>query len=107
MRALGKIVQRFENSSALSGRALPVFKPFGPSIIAGGAPRADGTWTMLPAETDEQQNTHGTWQVEQNQFFSTAATEPPQTSQYTIILITKRDFVFSDQTFVFYETRLR
>ena len=36
--------------------------------------RADGTWTMLPAETDEQQNTHGTWHVEQNQFFSTAAT---------------------------------
>src|SRR5215203_808095 len=60
MRALGKIVQRLENSSALSGRALRVFKPFGPSIIAGGAPRADGTWTMLPAETDEQQNSHGT-----------------------------------------------
>jgi len=47
------------------------------------------------------------WHVEQNQFFSTAATEPPQTSQHTIILITKKDFVFSDQTFVFYETRLR
>ncbi|HLN37997.1 MAG TPA: hypothetical protein VK337_09465 [Xanthobacteraceae bacterium] len=70
--------------------------------------RADGTWTLLPAEAGIL---HGTWHVEGNQYFDTAqytdttATEPPQTNQYTIILITKKDFVFTDQTHVFYETR--
>ena len=68
--------------------------------------RADGTWTMLPAEEDGVQSTHGRWRIEGNQFFQTAATEPPE-SQYTIILITRKDFVFSDQTHVFYETRLK
>jgi hypothetical protein len=43
---------------------------------------------------------------EGNQYFSTAATDPPET-RYTIILITKKDFVFTDQTHVFYETRLK
>jgi hypothetical protein len=66
--------------------------------------RADGTWTMLPADPDI---THGTWRIEGNQYFDTAATDPPETSQYTIILITKRDFVFADQEGVFYETRLK
>jgi hypothetical protein len=66
--------------------------------------RADGTWTMLPVEPDI---THGTWRIEGNQYFDTAAIEPPQTSQYTIILISKRDFVFTDQEIVFYETRLK
>ena len=66
--------------------------------------RADGTWTMLPIEKDI---THGRWRIEGNQYFDTAATEPPETSQYTIILITRKDFVFSDQTHVFYETRLK
>ena|SRR5882724_5541393 len=69
--------------------------------------RADGTWTMLPAEEDGVQSTHGSWRIEGNQFFNTAAIEPPETSQYTIILITKKDFVFTDQTHVFYETRLK
>ena len=64
--------------------------------------RADGTWTMLPVEPDI---THGTWRIEGNQYFDTAATDPPLKSQYTIILITKKDFVFTDQTNVFYETR--
>jgi hypothetical protein len=64
--------------------------------------RADGTWTMLPEEKDV---THGRWRIEGNQYFSTAATEPPETSQYTIILITKKDLVLTDQTGVFYETR--
>jgi hypothetical protein len=64
--------------------------------------KADGTWTMLPDEAD---NTHGTWRIEGNQYFDTAATNPPLNSQYTIILITKKDFVFTDQTNVFYETR--
>jgi len=69
--------------------------------------RADGTWTMLPAEEDGVQSTHGTWRIEGNQFFDTAAVDPTETSQYTIILITKKDFVFTDQTHVFYETRLK
>ena len=66
--------------------------------------RADGTWTMLPIEKDI---THGLWRIEGNQYIDAAATEPPETSQYTIILITRKDFVFSDQTHVFYETRLK
>jgi len=66
--------------------------------------RADGTWTMLPVEENV---THGRWRIEGNQYFDTAATDPPETSQYTIILITKKDFVFTDQTSVFYETRLK
>jgi hypothetical protein len=69
--------------------------------------RVDGTWTMLPAEVDGMRSTHGNWRIEGNQFFDTAATEPPKTSQYTIVLITGKNFVFSDQTYVFYETRLK
>jgi hypothetical protein len=66
--------------------------------------RPDGTWTMLPVEEGV---THGRWRIEGNQYFDTAATDPPETSQYTIILITRKDFVFTDQTRVFYETRLK
>jgi hypothetical protein len=64
--------------------------------------KADGTWTMLPIE---EEMTHGTWRIEGNQYFDTAATDPPLKSQYTLILISKKDFVFTDQTYVFYETR--
>jgi hypothetical protein len=64
--------------------------------------RADGTWTMLP---EEEGITHGTWRIEGNTYFDGAATDPPQTSQYTIVLISKRDFVFMDQKYIFYETR--
>ena len=66
--------------------------------------RADGTWTMLPVDPD---TTHGTWHIEGNQYFDTAALDPPETTQYTVILITKRDFVFTDKELVFYETRLQ
>jgi hypothetical protein len=66
--------------------------------------RADGTWTMLPAEPDI---THGTWRIDGNQYFDTAATDPPLASQYTIILISKTDFIFTDQEIVFYETRTK
>ena len=70
--------------------------------------RADGTWTMIPVEPDV---THGTWRIEGNQYFNTYidtdASHSPQTFQYTIILITKRDFIFTDQEAVFYETRLK
>jgi hypothetical protein len=49
--------------------------------------RGDGTWTMLPVEED---TTHGSWRIEGNQYFDTAAIKPTETSQYTIILITKK-----------------
>jgi hypothetical protein len=61
-------------------------------------------WTMLPVDPD---TTHGTWRIEGNQYLYTAATDPPETTQYTIILISKRDFVFTNQEIVFYETRLK
>jgi hypothetical protein len=64
--------------------------------------RADGTWTMLPAEAGA---TRGQWRVEGNQYFETFATDPPETHRYTIILMTKKDFVFADEKIVFYETR--
>ena len=64
--------------------------------------KADGTWTMLP---DEPDITHGDWHIEGNQYFSTAATDPPLKTQYTVILVTKKDFVFMDETYVFYEKR--
>ena len=66
--------------------------------------RADGTWTMYPVE---EGITHGDWRIEGNQYFDSAAADPQQTSQYTIILISKSDFVFADQAYVFYETRLK
>jgi hypothetical protein len=63
---------------------------------------------MIPVEPDV---THGTWRIEGNQYFNTYidtdASHSPQTFQYTIILITKRDFIFTDQEAVFYETRLK
>jgi hypothetical protein len=65
--------------------------------------RADGTWTMLPAD---EGTTHGTWRIEGNQYFDTNSLDT-QTGQYTIILITKNDLVFADKTGVFYEVRLR
>jgi hypothetical protein len=57
---------------------------------------------MVPIEPDI---TNGTWRIEGNQYFSTAATDPPLKTQYTVILISKKDFVFMDDTYVFYETR--
>jgi hypothetical protein len=72
--------------------------------------RADGTWTMIPIEPNIA---HGTWRIEGNLYsdtiqYSDTAVDPPEpSSQYTIILITKNDFVFADQTNVFYETRLK
>jgi hypothetical protein len=66
--------------------------------------RADGTWSMIPEEPDIA---HGTWRIEGNRYIDTHASDPPQATQYTIILITKRDFVFTDHEVVFYETRLK
>jgi hypothetical protein len=63
---------------------------------------------MMPEEANIL---HGTWRIESNQYFATAqysdttTTDPIDTSQSTIVLITKDDFVFMDQTNIFYETR--
>jgi hypothetical protein len=66
--------------------------------------RADGTWTMTPVEPEA---THGTWRIEGNRSFESVAADPPRSFEYTIILMTKRDFVFTDGEIVFYETRLK
>lgn len=64
--------------------------------------KKDGTWVMLP---EEPRVTHGKWRIEGNQYFDTAMVKPPQTTQYTIILLTKKYFIFTDNENVFYETR--
>src|SRR5215813_5203374 len=66
--------------------------------------RPDGTWTMLPVE---EGITHGRWRIEGNNYLDTAATDPSETSRYISILITRKDFVFADQTYVFSETRFK
>ena len=66
--------------------------------------KGDGSWTMLPAD---EGTTHGTWGIDGNQFFTTASIGPSDPAKYTIILITKKDFVIADQSSVFYETRLK
>jgi hypothetical protein len=70
--------------------------------------RADGTWTMLPDDpgTTHGETTHGTWRIEGNQFYSTAV-DPPKTTKGTIVLLTKRDFVFFDDKDIYYETRMK
>jgi hypothetical protein len=66
--------------------------------------RKDGTWTMLPADPG---TTHGTWHIEGNQCEERAIVQgaAPDTSKYKIILLTPKDFVFTDGTAVFYEVR--
>jgi len=46
------------------------------------------------------------WRIEGNQFFTTVSRGPSEPAKYTIILITKKDFVIADQSSVFYERRL-
>ncbi len=67
--------------------------------------RPDGTWSMLPIEAGDADSTHGTWRIEGNQCFE-AAGKPPTTSRYTILLLTDKDFAFTDGEVVFYRTRL-
>jgi hypothetical protein len=66
--------------------------------------RKDGTWTMLPADPE---TTHGTWKIEGNQYEERAIVQgsAPETSKYTIILLSPKDCVFTDGTMVFYEVR--
>jgi len=54
----------------------------------------------------DEGTTHGRWRIEGNQFFTTVSRGPSEPAKYTIILITKKDFVIADQSSVFYERRL-
>jgi hypothetical protein len=66
---------------------------------------ADGTWTMLPVDDN---TTNGTWRIEGNQDFEIANIMPDKDDPLTIILATKKDFVFADKDGdIFYETRLK
>jgi len=64
--------------------------------------KENGTWVMLPEEPGV---THGKWRIEGNHYFDIAMVKPPKTTQYTIILLTKKYFIFTDNENVFYETR--
>lgn len=65
--------------------------------------RADGTWTMLP---EEEGATSGRWRIEGNRFFNKADCESGDASAYTILLLTKDNFIFTDGKTVFYEERI-
>jgi len=65
--------------------------------------RSDGTWSMLP---EEEAATRGRWRIAGNQFFSNADIEPSGSGAYTILLLTKDDFIFTDGDTVFYEERI-
>ena len=62
--------------------------------------RGDGAWTMLPAD-------EGRRRIEGNPFVTTASIGASAPDQYTIILITNKDFVIADRSSVFYEKRLK
>ena len=64
--------------------------------------RADGTWSMLP---EEEGATRGRWRIAGNQFFSNADIEAEDSRTYTILLLTKDNFIFTDGDTVFYEER--
>lgn len=66
--------------------------------------RADGTWSMLP---EEEGTTRGRWHIKGNRFFSSADIEPDDSRAYTILLLTKDNFIFTDGETVFYEERIR
>ncbi len=66
--------------------------------------RADGSWTLLPAERGDL---HGRWHIAGNRLERTAGYGGPQTrAEYTIIMIGKKDLVFTDRETVFFEKRL-
>jgi hypothetical protein len=65
--------------------------------------RTDGTWSMLP---EEEGATRGRWHIKGNRFFSSADIEPGDIRTYTILLLTKDNFIFTDGKTVFYEERL-
>jgi len=65
--------------------------------------RKNGTWSMTPVEPDA---THGGWKIEGNQYFAGAlATAKSDMTKYTIILLTAKDFIFTDGKVVFFEKK--
>jgi hypothetical protein len=65
--------------------------------------RKNGTWSMTPVEPDA---THGKWRIEGNQYFAGAlAEEKADMTKYTIILLTAKDFIFTDGQVVFFEKK--
>jgi hypothetical protein len=64
--------------------------------------RADGTWSLLPAEPG---TTHGRWRIQGNQYFDTYGGFG-KTTRYTILLLDHDDFIFTDGETVFLESRL-
>ncbi|HSI14836.1 MAG TPA: hypothetical protein VK961_22475 [Chthoniobacter sp.] len=65
--------------------------------------RKNGTWSMTPVEPDA---TRGGWKIEGNQYFAGAmATKKADMTKYTIILLTAKDFIFTDGTVVFFEKK--
>ena len=62
--------------------------------------RKNGTWVMLP---DEPNATSGSWRIEGNQSIEAAGDEKPR--KYTIILLTGKNYIFTDGEVVFYEVR--
>ena len=63
--------------------------------------RKDGTWSMTPVEPGA---THGKWKIAGNQYFDGAGADM---TKYTIILLTSKDFIFTDGQVVFFEKRGR
>lgn len=63
--------------------------------------RKDGTWTMLPAEPGA---TQGTWRMEGNQYIDRFGDEKTE-HKYTIILLTAKEFIYTDGEMVFFEKK--
>lgn len=65
--------------------------------------RKNGTWSMTPVEPDA---TRGGWKIEGNQYFAGAmAEQKSDMTKYTIILLTAKDFIFTDGKVVFFEKK--
>jgi hypothetical protein len=64
--------------------------------------RRDGTWCMLPYEPGV---TAGHWHIRGNQYFDGVKIDP-RLNKYTIILLSKEKFIFTDGTNVFCEWRI-
>ncbi len=65
--------------------------------------RSDGTWNMLPFEPGI---TSGHWRIEGNKYFDGIESEFDANDQFTIILLTKRYFILTNGTNVFFEARM-
>lgn len=66
--------------------------------------RADGTWTMLPAERDA---TRGRWHLAGNRLeIASGGGKGRIIGTYTVIVISDEDFVYADRETVFFVKRL-